>query len=178
MKLPTNLTTVIITSRRLCLRPVSLKYKRDIFREFTPEITKYMIPQPAKHISETEKFIRDSRVCMKQGRKIVFVILKNTTQEFLGCAGLHKINTLRPELGIWLKKSAHGHRYGREAMTLIKKWVDDHLLYEYILYPVGEHNIASRKIPESLGGKLVSKFIGKNVFGTPFEEVEYRIYPK
>ena len=37
-------------------------------------------------------------------------------------------------MGVWLKKSVHGHGFGKEAMTAIKKWADDNLDYDYILY--------------------------------------------
>lgn len=145
-----------IATERLILKPVSMDWKNDIFREFTPEITVYMFPSPAKHISETENFIQISRKNMEEGIEIVLNVFLRETNEFLGCAGLHQINTKHPELGVWIKKSAHGNKYGREAMHALKKWADQHLHYEYIVYPVDCDNIASRKIPESLGGEVQS----------------------
>lgn len=173
-----NLLETSISSRRLLLQPMSLKYKKVIFREFTDEITVHMTPQPAKHIGETEKFIRDSVENMRKGKELVMAILNKKTKEFLGCAGLHKINTMHPELGIWIKKPAHGRRYGREAMAVLKQWADKNLQYEYITYPVVIKNIASRKIPESLGGKVVREFKKKSMGGRVLHEVEYRIYPQ
>ncbi len=43
------------------------------------------------------------------------VILDRETGRFLGCAGLHELEAARPELGVWLKKSAHGNGFGREG---------------------------------------------------------------
>ncbi len=96
---------------------------------------------------------------------------------FLGCAGLHHPNTKTPELGIWLKKSAHGQGFGKEAMTALKKWADANVTYDYILYPVDEKNTASRRIAESLGGKIAREYDEINMSGAKHHLVEYRIYP-
>ena len=69
---------------------------------------------------------------MKKGQELVLAILNKKTKEFLGVAGLHHIDTPYPELGVWTKKSAHGHKYGREAMTALKEWADDNLAYDFI----------------------------------------------
>lgn len=153
-----------------------MKYKEDIFREFTAEITVFMAPSPAKKIEETEAFINSSLEKIEKGEEIVFAVLSKDTQEFFGCAGLHHIDTYIPELGIWIKKSVHGNGYGLEAMQMLKQWIEENLEYEYIYYPVAKDNIPSRKIPESMGGKLIREFVGIKYDGTSLDEVEYRIY--
>lgn len=95
-----NFLSVELSTNRLLLRPISFKYKADIFTEFTEKITIYMHPCPPKNISETEAFINDSITNMKSGNNLIFVILKKTTEEFLGCAGIHGIEQKEPELGI------------------------------------------------------------------------------
>lgn len=112
---------------------------------------------------------------MNEGEELVYVILDKTNDEFLGCAGLHKIKTPHPYLGVWLKKSAHGKKFGREAMTALKKWADDHLEYEYLSYPVDRDNVASRKIPESLGGVVAREFQDERN-GKILNTLEYRIF--
>jgi RimJ/RimL family protein N-acetyltransferase len=171
-----NFLSVELSTNRLLLRPISFKYKADIFTEFTEKITIYMHPCPAKDISETEAFISDSIKNMKSGNNLIFVILKKTTEEFLGCAGIHGIEQKEPELGIWLKKAAHGNKYGLEAIDAIKQWADANLDYKYLRYPVDRVNIASRKIPEALGGKIVKEYTKKNMSGNTLHIVEYRIY--
>ncbi len=69
------------------------------------------------------------------------------------------IKRKHPELGIWLKQAAHGHKYGLEAITAIKNWAIENLDYEYLLYPVDRVNIASTKILERLGGKIFREYI-------------------
>lgn len=173
-----NLLETVIETERLLLKPVSLEHASLIFSAFTDEITTFMFPDTPKKISDTEKFIMDSREAMKQGTDLIVSIYDKKTCELLGGGGIHHLNTETPELGIWIKKGAHGNKIGREAVAGLKRWADENIDYEYLIYPVAKANIASRKIPESMGGKIVREFIGKKQNGEAMEEVEYRIYPQ
>lgn len=170
-----NLLNVEISTPRLLLKPISRDYKEVIFSEFTEEITTYTYPRPAENITDTETFIQQSLEGLKKGTNLEIVILAKDSQEFLGCAGIHNLNK-EPALGIWLKKSAHGNRYGLEAITALKEWADKNLDYEYLIYPVDKRNIASRKIPESLGGKIVKEYEKLNLSGNILQIVEYWIF--
>jgi len=127
---------VEISTNRLLLKPISMIYKADIFVEFTDEVTTYMYPRPAEDISETESFINDSILGMKNENHLILVIIQKDSQEFFGCAGIHRINSNHPELGIWLKKSAHGNGYGLETVTELKKWAEENLKYRYLVVTV------------------------------------------
>jgi [ribosomal protein S5]-alanine N-acetyltransferase len=96
----------------------------------------------------------------------------------LGCTGIHEIHSKNPELGIWLKKSVQGQGYGLETMTALKRWADENLDYEYLIYGVDQANIPSRRIPEKLGGRIVNKYNKTNLSGRVLHLVEYRIYKK
>lgn len=172
-----NLLNEEIETPRLLLVPILMEYKDIIFNEFTKDITTFMHPRPAKSIKETEDFINKSLKRLKRGNNLQMVILEKKSKEFLGCAGLHHADQNTPELGIWLKKSAHGNSYGKEAIMALKEWADNNLDYDYLLYPVADKNIPSRKIPESLGGKLARKYNKKNLSGQKHHILEYRIYP-
>ncbi|MBI3485342.1 GNAT family N-acetyltransferase [Candidatus Daviesbacteria bacterium] len=173
-----NLQSLEIVSDRLKLVPISRKYLKDIFANFTSEITTYMFPAPPKRKEETEEFIDSAIRKNESGEDIVKVITNKETGEFLGCGGLHKIKSGRPELEIWIKKSAHGNHYGREALTALKDWADQNINYQYIKYPVDKKNIPSRKIAESLGGEVIAEMQKTNLSGNILDEVEYRIYKK
>ena len=166
-----------IETDRLSLKLISLEYKDDIFREFSPEITIYMGPKPADSIQETIDFIDSSIKENSEGKTLQTVIVDKNTNEFLGCGGLHHIDSKTPELGIWIKKSAHSHGYGIEAMQALKNWADKNMEYEYIIYPVVDKNIASRRIPESMGGKIEREYDDVTGLGQKVLMVEYRIYP-
>jgi RimJ/RimL family protein N-acetyltransferase len=171
-----DLLSVEILTNRLRLKPISMAYKEEIFSEFTEEITIYMYPRSPQHISETEAFIESAILDLAKGCDLRLVILKKDSQEFLGCAGLHGMFGKTPEFGIWLKKAAHGHKYGLEAIAGIKNWAEQNLDYEYFLYPVDRANTPSRKIPEALGGKVAREYEYKKMSGNILYLVEYKIY--
>ncbi|HEY9803666.1 MAG TPA: GNAT family N-acetyltransferase [Leptolyngbyaceae cyanobacterium] len=171
-----NLEKLSLESKRLILQPILLEYTKDVFREFTTEITTFMYPKPAFSLGETEKIIKDMILQRENHTNLVLVILKKDSLEFLGICEVGAINTDTPELGIWLKKSAHGHGFGREAVYVLKNWVDKNLEYNYLSYPVDKRNIPSRKIAESIGGKVFREFQQINKSGYLLDEVEYRIY--
>jgi len=171
-----KLEDFIIESTNIVLKPTNLDYAEDIFRSFTPELTIYMQPKAAEKIKETIEYINGSMARNAAGGNLGLVILKKESGEFLGNAGLHHTDTKTPELGIWVKKAAHGHGYGKEAMFALKKWADDNLDYEYILYPVDHRNFASRRIPEALGGKVFREYDSIGQSGNQMHTLEYRIY--
>ena len=116
-----KISNIQIETQRLLLKPISLDYKDDIFQEFTPEITIYLFSKAPDRIEETIEFIEGAIKKNNEGKAFQAVILDKSTGEFLGCAGLHRIDTQTPELGIWIKKSAHGNAFGEETIFALKK---------------------------------------------------------
>jgi [ribosomal protein S5]-alanine N-acetyltransferase len=107
---------------------------------------------------------------------LVLAILEEEKSEFLGLAGLHNIKSKTPEIGIWIKKSAHGNKYGLEAITAFIHWAKTNIDYTHLRYPVDKRNIASRRIPEMNGGIIMKEYKKINQRGFELDEVEYWIY--
>ena len=167
---------VEIKTSRLKLLPTSPEFAEDMFKEFTAEVTRYMGPSPSKSIDETLKFIEDSLECMRQGDHLQFVILNRESGEFLGCCGLHgQGKPQTPELGIWIKACAHGNGYGKEAIFGLKRWADENLKYEYLIYPVDRRNQASIRIPEALGGEVFKQDTTERADSSNLDLVVYKI---
>lgn len=171
-----DLSNIQIQTERLLLVPVAMEFKELMFHEFQEPITLFMYPKPAVRIEETEDFIKSATLEQITGTDLTMAITKSG--EFLGCAGLHNLNTEIPELGIWIKQSAHGNKYGQEAIAGLKKWADENISYKYITYPVVEQNIASRKIAESLGGKIMKEYEKETLSGRTYHMLEYWIGPE
>ncbi len=173
---PQDLLSLIIEGKRLRLVAISDKFEIDIFEGFTSEITRYMFPSPAKDIEETRRFIDESRHTMQIGNNLQFAILSKTLGEFLGCCGLHGEDNIRtPELGIWLKKNAHGSGYGRESVRTLVNWSCNNIELDYFIYPVDRRNISSSKIPESLGGEVMQELKTETPTGKILDKVVYKI---
>lgn len=165
-----------IESERLLLTSITQGYSEVIFREFTDEITRYMIPATPKSIQEIDSFIKTSITNMEHGKDIALVILNNVTREFLGVCGLHgRPNPKEPMLGIWLKKSAHGNHYGQEAIKTLADWARNNITFTHMVYPCDRENIASRKIAEHLGGVMFRVGQTRSMSGTVLNEVAYKI---
>jgi ribosomal-protein-alanine N-acetyltransferase len=168
---------VAISAERTRLLPISEKYAREIFENFTSEVAHYMSPQPADCIEDTLAFISNALQGMERGENLQFVILHKESGEFLGCCGLHGQGCpTTPELGIWLKRAAQGNRYGKEAITAVKQWADEYLRYRYLTYPVDRDNTPSRKIPEALGSEIYEESLCPTRDGRFLDMVIYRIY--
>ena len=170
-----SLLNIEIEWDRLLLKSISLAYKKPIFENFTEEITTYMYPRPAKNTGEAATFIKNSFEGKKNEHELILVILKKDSQEFLGCAGIHRINSNHPEFGIWLKKTAHGNGYGLETVAAMKNWCEENLNCEYFTYPVDKENYPSRRIPEKLGGEIIRTYQKRNLSGRILNLVEYKI---
>lgn len=171
-----NLEEVLITSQRLKLIPISEKYTKDIFKTFTTEVTTYMYPKAAEDITETEVFVNRSVEQRNAGSDLVMAILDKNSEEFIGCVGLHGINTRVPEIGIWTKKSSHGNGYGLEAVSAAIEFARNNFDFDYLLYPVDKRNKASRRIPESHNGVIKDEKILVAQHGNELQIVDYWIY--
>jgi RimJ/RimL family protein N-acetyltransferase len=154
-----------LETQRLILKAINFDYLEHIYKEFTSDLTVYMYPKQADNISDTAEFISTSIKENRDGENLQLIILNKENNQFLGCCGIHKPNTKVPEFGIWLKKSAHGNNYGKEAITVLKNWADQNLNYNYLKYPADKNNIPSKKIPESLGGVIQNEYQVKGLSG-------------
>lgn len=170
-----DLTNLTLETDRMHLRSIQLAHTDDIFREFTPEIAQYMYPRPAAFRTETEAFIISAMQENSDQTGLTMVLTDKATAAFLGCAGLHKLETAEPEFGIWLRRSAHGLRLGREAIHALKHWVEEAVEYTRLIYPADERNLPSRKIAESLGGEITRRYESQSGLGLTLFIVEYSI---
>jgi ribosomal-protein-alanine N-acetyltransferase len=171
-----DFNSISIEGERIRLVPISHQYADIIFAEFTDEITRYMVPATPADIGEVESFINAGLDNMANKVDIILVILKKETEEFLGVCGLHGRSTpMQPELGIWLKKSAHGNHYGQEAIRFLVQWSKKYIVMDYMIYPCDKDNIASRKIAEHLHGSIFREGQIKTRSGSVLNEVVYKI---
>lgn len=170
-----DLNTVRIESARLLIRAVNPSDTSDIFREFTPAVTLFMLSRPFANRPDAEAFVYRSLQRLRDQTALTTVIFDKATGEFLGCIGLHELDTPTPEFGIWLKESAWGSGYGREAVSTLKQWADSQLNFDYLLYPADIRNLASRKIAESLGGQIARHHSVTSGSGQELILAEYRI---
>lgn len=164
-----------ITTERLHIILVNDAYTEDIFRELTPAVSQYLSFDPTGNIEDVRSFIARAQKDIQNGSDFPVVILDKHTGAFLGCAGIHRISTGKPELGIWLKQTAQGQGIGKETIQGLLVWAKQHLPYDCIYYPVAKQNIRSINLVKSLGGIIDCE---KNVVsssGKKLEEIIYKV---
>lgn len=170
-----DLNNLRITNNKITLVSLNHNFVGEIFKEFNEKIALHMTPTPAKEINETKAFIDASIQGMKSQKELVMAII-DQNDEFLGCCGLHiRSESRTPEFGIWIKESAHGNKYGLNAITELQKWALNNINIDYFIYPVDRVNLASRNIPETLGGEVYKELKVKAHSGHELDEVVYKI---
>jgi len=179
---PSDLNNIKLFRGQIALVSLNESFAEDIYKAFNEKIARHMTPSPAKDINETKAFIDHSIKGMKAENELVLAIIRqknssnNSTFEFLGCCGLHvRGNPKTPEFGIWLKESAHGNKYGLAAITELQQWALKNIHLDFFIYCVDKINIASRKIPEALGGKIYREAKVPTHSGEILDEVIYKI---
>jgi RimJ/RimL family protein N-acetyltransferase len=170
-----DLSSTSLRSSRVVLRSFGPGDAREVFAAATPTLTRYMTWDPAPCLEAFEKIWRGWLPMMAKGTDMHLVVRLRASQEFLGMAGLHNIGALEPDAGIWIKEAKHGNRYGRDAVAAVVSFAARTLSRKAVLYPVAEANGPSRRLAQSLGGKIIGKRLLRKSSGSEYPQVVYRI---
>jgi len=141
---------------------------KEVFACITPAIAKFMPWDPPKwseYVARCEK-----RVQAPEPNHFYFVIRRLDNRECLGMASLEDAGSVSPELGLWLKESAHGQGFGSEVVNALVEYGHTTLGKESFIYPVAVQNTVSRRIAENLHGEIIGS--RKN---PKYDSVVYRI---
>ena len=159
---------IVIMSPRLQLSQFQMTNAQDVFGCITPGITQFMPWEPPswpEYVARCEK-----RIQSPEPNKLHFVIRRLDRGECLGMASLEDADSDSPEVGLWLKESAHAQGFGREVVTALVAWGYATLGKESVIYPVAVQNIASRCIAENLHGGIIGSRTNQK-----YDSVVYRI---
>ena len=160
---------ITIQSPRLQLSEFQRTDAAEVFACITPSITRFMRWEPP---SWSEYLARcDQRLRTPNPNTLSFVIRRLANNECLGMAGLEYSDTTSPELGLWIKESAHHQGFGREVVAALAGWAHKNLGKQSFIYPVAVQNIASRRIAESLHGVIIGQRTNPK-----YDSVVYRIH--
>src|ERR1700756_1945858 len=117
MVLSGDLSETWITSARLTLRAFTAADAAESFAEANARIAKYMSWNPPASAREYQAIWQGQVSNMKAGKELSLVIRLTSTNEFIGRAGLHPADGTLLETGVWIKESAQGRGYAREAVA-------------------------------------------------------------
>jgi RimJ/RimL family protein N-acetyltransferase len=155
MVLSGDLSQTLITSERLTLRAFTAADAAETFAEANARIATYMSWNPPASEKEFKAIWQGHLANMKAGRELHLVIRHTITNEFIGRTGLNPADAALLETGVWIKESAQGRRYGREAVAAVVKWASERFHPSGFLYPVVDENTPSRRLAEALRGEVI-----------------------
>jgi RimJ/RimL family protein N-acetyltransferase len=170
-----DLRSVSLSSQRLLLKSFTGDDAREAFEAATPAIARFMSWDPAPSLEAFALICESWIPKMRAGTDVSFAVRSKSSLEFLGAAGLHNIDKDEPEVGIWIKESQHRYGFGREAIATIVAFAADDLRKRAVVYPVVEQNGPSRRLAESLGGRIIGTRLLRKAVGIEHPEVVYRI---
>jgi RimJ/RimL family protein N-acetyltransferase len=150
----TNLQNIVLISERLTLGSLTEHDAGESFAFATPTLTRFMAWDPSSSPTAFAQIWREWLPKIAAGTDLALVVRVKSSGEFLGMAGLHGIGGAEPEIGIWIKEAAHGAGYGREAVAATIAWACRSVSVTAFTYPVAVENLPSRRLAESIGGKI------------------------
>ncbi len=159
---------IVFQSARLQLSQFQMTDAQEVFGCITPAIAKFMPWEPpswSEYVTRCEK-----RVQAPEPNNFSFVIRRLDNNKCLGMCSFEAADSVSPELGLWLKESAHRQGFGAEVVAALVKWGHAALGKGSFIYPVAVQNTASRRIAENLHGEIIGKRTNPK-----YESVIYRI---
>jgi RimJ/RimL family protein N-acetyltransferase len=159
---------IVIRSQRLQLSQFQMTDAPEVFACITPAIARFMPWEPPswdEYVARCEK-----RAQAAEPNMFSFVIRRLDNRECLGMASFEDADSVSPEIGLWLKESAHRRGFGREVVAALVAWGHATLGKGSFIYPVAVQNTASRRIAERLHGEIIG-----NRTNPKYESVVYRI---
>ena len=159
---------IVIQSLRLQLTQFQITDAEEVFACITPSIARFMRWEPpswSEYLARCEERSRAPDL-----NTFSFVIRRRDSNECLGMTAVEACHTESPELGLWMKESAHGQGFGREVVAAVAAWAHKTLGKESFIYPVAVQNTASRRIAEGLHGEII-----ENRTNPKYESVVYKI---
>ena len=136
-----------LRTERLVIQPFRDEFLEDYYREFTDEITRYQYPDAFPDLDAARSLVHEFVADMERGDMLELVILTQGG-EFLGSMGAFGIREETPEVGLWLKSSAHGKGYGHEALKTLLDHLSAKGTYRYYIYEVDVRNLPSIRLVE------------------------------
>lgn len=147
--------TISFDSARLVITEFEMKDAEDLFSCISPAVATFMPWEPPQSVDDL-KARRLELASSASAGDLRFVIRSKTTSECLGAASIDAADTPTPEVGIWLRETAHGLGYASEVIKRLCEWATERFNPRSFIYPVVVENLPSRRIAERLGGVVTA----------------------
>ena len=136
---------VLFRTERLTICKFSFDFLEDYYRELTDEVTKYQFPDSFKSPDAAREVMSGFMEDMEDGRMLELVMLA-PDGEFIGSMEAFGTDGETPEVGLWIKSSAHHMGYGYEALRGLIDYLNARKKYRYYIYEVDVRNLPSVRL--------------------------------
>jgi len=166
---------LIINSSRLELAFYSEEHAGFLAQEMASNIADMLISPLFNSPGEAWQWISWRQSENRSGTRLEFAILKQETGEYLGGCGIRQENGVyKPN--IWIKESAQGNGYAKEAMATLIDWVWRNIDTSTILYECKITNTKSIHLAASLGFEYINDHLYNNPSGDQTSFSVFRLY--
>jgi RimJ/RimL family protein N-acetyltransferase len=172
-----DLRRTALSSQRLSLKAFEAGDAKEVFEQVTPTVTRFTAFDPSPSHEAFAVIWRTWLPKMEAGTDLWLVIRLESTGEFMGITGMQGVDSVEPEAGVWIKKSAHGFAYGREAVLTMMVWAARQCGAQAFVWPAVEENLPSRRLAESLNGVVVNASRLRKSVDVEYGVIVYRIPP-
>ena len=138
---------VLFQTERLMICPFSCDFLEDYYREFTDAVTKYQFPDSFKSLDAAREVMSGFVKDMAEGRMLELAVL-TPDGGFIGGMEAFGTDGETPEVGLWIKSSAHHMGYGYEALRGLIDYLNAQKKYRYYIYEVDVRNLPSVHLVE------------------------------
>lgn len=138
---------------------------RAILETF-PELQRWMVwCQGVPTVERVEADARDALASFIRREELRLHIYRRADDVFVGCTGLHAIDWRVPrfEIGYWCRASLQRQGLLSEAVRGLLRFALDELGARRVEIRCDPRNVASQRIPESIGVPLESRMIDQTV---------------
>lgn len=132
-------------TKNLKVIKATFDYINDYYKEFTDEICEYQYPDAFTSLEDAKDLLGDFIEEMNQGNMLELMIL-DQNEKFVGSMEAFGLKEDEIEVGLWLKKDAHGHGYGYEALCGLVNFLNKNYPRAYYVYEADERNHASNHL--------------------------------
>lgn len=168
------MTTPILETQRLILRPVRLEDAAAIQRYFPHwEIVENLstrVPWPYPDDGAAYFLSSIALPAMDAGENFIWAITDKTrtaglADECIGLVDLSKEPDEHGQRGFWLALPFHGRGYMTEAIYAVQDYIFGNRILDRMIITTAANNTASNRIKEKTGGKLTGRKTGDYVGG-------------
>lgn len=151
---------MIIETKRLIIRPITLEDKNKIFEyRSDSETNKYQSWIP-KTIDDVETFIgKISKLFNEPGTWFQFVIIEKESKKITGDLGIHFIDSEQVEIGCTLNKVFQNKGYATESVKRVIDFLFKDLKKHRIITSIDPDNKNSVRLVERIGFRKEAHFI-------------------